>query len=270
MNIKNFLKQHPALHYAEDIQAICSPLGFLDIVYFSHIQIDKQGYLAGIGNVPDFFHLYFEKGYYNFDLHMAKPNQVEEYTVWDAVQRKKQSFELHQDFMLFNQGHTFSIVVHHAAGKDCYHFATRLGNEKMNGQYLQLLDSLKKFISFFKEKVTLDKELSKAYQLKIPLALNKGGYLVDTTINTVSFNEAITSNRSFSPIGNQYLTQRELECLSWFAKGKTIEETARILGITPRTVKAYMQQMKEKLDCVSQFQLGMHYGKHIQNLPTSS
>jgi DNA-binding CsgD family transcriptional regulator len=264
MRLERFLKLHPALNYAADLKAICAPLDLLDIVYFSHVHIDCQNNLSGLGIVPEFFELYFKKGYYNFDLHMSAPSHGEEYIIWDTVQRKQQSQSLHQDFMSFNQGHTFSIVVNHALGKECYHFATRLGNAKMNGEYLQLIDNLKKFILYFKEKIASHKELSLAYSLKMPLQMHQGGFITEETpLSIDEFNTSIQSNRLYTMDGDQYLTQREMECLSWSARGKTINETALLLDISARTVKAHMMAIKEKLGCVSQFQLGMYYSKLV-------
>jgi len=37
------------------------------------------------------------------------------------------------------------------------------------------------------------------------------------------------------------LTGREKEVMSWAARGKTVADTAQILGISPETVKKYMQ-----------------------------
>ncbi len=43
------------------------------------------------------------------------------------------------------------------------------------------------------------------------------------------------------------LTQRELECLHWSAEGKTYEDIAAILKITPRTVRFFLENARHKL-----------------------
>lgn len=58
------------------------------------------------------------------------------------------------------------------------------------------------------------------------------------------------------------VSQRELDCLHWLAKGKTQDQIALILGITLRTVKAHISNTKQKLNCYTQFQLGMAYFMH--------
>jgi len=43
------------------------------------------------------------------------------------------------------------------------------------------------------------------------------------------------------------LTQRELQCLAWMAKGKTMAEAAVLLRISPRTVRFHMDNARAKL-----------------------
>ncbi|MFA5952881.1 MAG: helix-turn-helix transcriptional regulator, partial [Hyphomicrobium sp.] len=43
------------------------------------------------------------------------------------------------------------------------------------------------------------------------------------------------------------LTQRERECLAWASRGKSMEATAMILGITPRAVKFHLDNARASL-----------------------
>lgn len=47
------------------------------------------------------------------------------------------------------------------------------------------------------------------------------------------------------------LSQRERQCLAWAARGKTIAETAVLVGVTPRTVAFHLENARRKLDAVS-------------------
>jgi len=50
------------------------------------------------------------------------------------------------------------------------------------------------------------------------------------------------------PAGSEpALSQREAECLGWAARGKTMSETAGILGVTTRTVVFHLENAREKL-----------------------
>lgn len=45
----------------------------------------------------------------------------------------------------------------------------------------------------------------------------------------------------------QDLTPRETLCLTWASLGRSMKDTAALLGITERTVRFYLDEAKEKL-----------------------
>jgi len=47
------------------------------------------------------------------------------------------------------------------------------------------------------------------------------------------------------------LTQRERECLAWAARGKSMEATGMILGVTPRAVKFHLDNARANLGAES-------------------
>ncbi len=51
-----------------------------------------------------------------------------------------------------------------------------------------------------------------------------------------------------------HLTMRELECLSWVARGKEATDIAIILNISSHTVRDYLKSARYKLDCVTSAQ----------------
>lgn len=47
------------------------------------------------------------------------------------------------------------------------------------------------------------------------------------------------------------LSQRELECLAWSARGKTMEDTAAIIGVKPRTVLFHLENARRRLNATT-------------------
>jgi LuxR family transcriptional regulator len=47
------------------------------------------------------------------------------------------------------------------------------------------------------------------------------------------------------------LAQREIECLEWVARGKTMEDVASILNLSRETVRVHLDRAREKLDAVN-------------------
>jgi DNA-binding CsgD family transcriptional regulator len=66
--------------------------------------------------------------------------------------------------------------------------------------------------------------------------------------NTVKI---ITHHRDFDVVS---LTKRETECLEWSARGKTIAETAIILGLAPTSVRHLLDDARQKLGAVTKAQ----------------
>ena len=54
--------------------------------------------------------------------------------------------------------------------------------------------------------------------------------------------------------GQVTLTEREIQCLSWTAAGKTSLEIAEILGLSEHTVNHYLNQVTRKLEAVNRTQ----------------
>lgn len=53
------------------------------------------------------------------------------------------------------------------------------------------------------------------------------------------------------PLVDPVLGHRERQCLAWAARGKTVSESALLLGISPRTVAFHLENAKRKLDATS-------------------
>jgi DNA-binding CsgD family transcriptional regulator len=253
---------HPSLVFANDLERICEPLQKIGIAYFSHVRINEQNLFSALGLQPEFVKLYLSKKYYNFDLHMAKLNLSEHYVLWDTIERTHESKELYSDFQDFGLGHSFSIVINRHGYKDCYHFSTQLGQTEMNQRYLNHLDLLKHFINYFTDKVKVHKELASAYNVTFKIDTTKGDYFTQNKliINNNDFREnTITERIYLEP--NLYITKREWECLYWLSQGKTLQQTANLLFVTERTIKAHINHIKEKFSCDNLFQLGILFEK---------
>ena len=60
------------------------------------------------------------------------------------------------------------------------------------------------------------------------------------------------------------LTKREIDCIRLLAIGKSAKEIACYLRISHRTAEGYINNIKYKLQCFKQFQLGYYFGKYLE------
>jgi DNA-binding CsgD family transcriptional regulator len=263
-DINDRLNKYPPLTHAEDLKQICKPLDTLGINYFSHVHVDKKNEFSAVGLKPEFVKLYFEKAYYNYDIHMAQKNTEQAYIIWDFLELTEQTKELDRDSQIFDCHHSFTIVQPVDNGNEYFHFATSAANTYANNNYLKNLSHLKRFILYFKEKIHEHKQLATSFQHKFKIIAENASFYTDTTIQTHNdeiFKQQVALNHVHVSDRGKYLTKREFECLYWLSKAKTIEAIAIILKITPRTVKAHIANIKDKLGCDNLFQLGTMYEK---------
>jgi DNA-binding CsgD family transcriptional regulator len=50
-----------------------------------------------------------------------------------------------------------------------------------------------------------------------------------------------------APVASNGLTEREAEILGWVARGKTNQEIAKLLVVSPHTVRKHLENVYEKL-----------------------
>lgn len=246
------IEKHPNLLHARDIKEVCTPLKQLGIVYFSHVVIDDKDRFSSIGMSPEFAKLYCEKKYYNHDIHQAKFSNQLPYIIWDNIPKDNKMADLYADFNDLSLGHTFTIIQHNNGHKHYYHFSAKLGNHGINSVYLQNFDFLKTFILYFSEQVNAEKHLKQAYDIKFSVEQPVENVICKTS------NLSLSINRTY--VGpHTYLTPREMECLHWLSQGMTLEDAAKKLSVTTRTMKAHIANIKNKLNCKNLFQLGIAY-----------
>ncbi len=59
----------------------------------------------------------------------------------------------------------------------------------------------------------------------------------------------VSENHSQSQSQSQFFTQREYDCMQHLLKGKTLKQTAFLLGLSPRTVEYYLNNIKRRFGC---------------------
>jgi DNA-binding CsgD family transcriptional regulator len=71
-------------------------------------------------------------------------------------------------------------------------------------------------------------------------------------LNIISLLIDNTASKDFAlPRPDIKLSERELQCLIWSARGKTYKDIAEILGVSFSTVKFYLDTARHKLNCIN-------------------
>jgi len=101
--------------------------------------------------------------------------------------------------------------------------------------------------------------LQQAFTIKEPIYDNCKN-VVGVTGVTIVYETSGTPDNTITVLNKQHdemcFNTKELAYISWLVKGKTAEEISMILNISKRTVERNLAQIRQKMHCQNQFQLG--------------
>lgn len=247
------LKNNIALIASAEVENICS--WFLkknNLNYFLYDRTYDDGHRFTLCNHSDWTNHYYQYDYQNigkFERHSSCYQNC--FVLWDWWTKDSHSHKIMKiSADSFDICHGLTLVKCGSNYFDTFNFATNKNNFFINEFYLSNIDLFENFSLYFLEQ-------SKSLIRKA----NKDLYFVeyknidfysehpDTLLNTGKLNLLNLYNK---PI----LSYRELNCVNWLLKGKTVSEVAMILDISTRTAEKHLISIKEKLNCRTMFQLG--------------
>lgn len=264
------IQAHPSVLNADCLRAICKPLNKLNISYFSHVNIDKEGQFSALTNNPEFHTHYLENSYYHADIHLSELGQSSKLIIWDALGFDGISQKMDDDAEAFNIRHTFTIVEKNSFGDNYYHFSTHIRDGSFNQIYLSNLDLLNMFIKHFNSTIGQSKELSKAYDIKFTIDQNEAAYSIgefqhleiirSDFMREISLNSAVEmetrrifKNSTFLIHKDTHravsLSKQQTRCLLLLMQGFTATETANQMNLSHRTINHYLENLRDKLGC---------------------
>lgn len=236
---------HPFAKYCQDIKALSSPLSKIGIDYFSFTRVYKTGQRVALLSDPRAFEYNHKNNNYLKCINETHPDnyQPNEIMLWTALPNQ----ELYAGARsAFGAKHGIYLSEKKEEYYDCFGFATCHKNEIIINSYFNNLENLKKYISYFhQEAAPLIKE---AFQKKhiMPFGHNM-------PISRY-FSEEL--ERKFSNKNINYkFSRRQLECIDLLIKGFTAKEIANHLHLSFRTVEAYIELLKKKLNCKNKTEL---------------
>ncbi|MBX9702988.1 MAG: helix-turn-helix transcriptional regulator [Silvanigrellaceae bacterium] len=247
----------------EQFNSICSPLfDHLGIKYFRYTRTFDDGSYFSLGSNLSYMQYYFqniqslgevfgpliasapETSYYSF-LWPESLNASLKYE--DSIFPILQEFNIWNGVTLYKRAKDFT---------ESWNFAGNKEDNNLKQLYLNNLPLLKNFTKYFIEKATdlIDcSDIQKLAFFKSPVTYNSPLDILSNKEKANSFLEA-TKREQFYVTGKNkcvIISNRELDCLRLFARGRTMKEIAKNLNLSPRTAECYINNIKLKT--------GIHY-----------
>lgn len=215
-------------------------------------------------------------------------NKFGNHVLWDAIERSGKTAKMHQEAAHFGLQHTFTIIKKSKNGTDYYHFGNNDSSQMINLVYLSNFELLERFILYFKEQVNGSKELLQAYSIQFQISNHAKGYetapdrkyiitpnkkksfIKDTQLNNTNpYNPMALFNERLTLIHKDHgqvvvLPPQKTNTLLLLMTGHSIKKIAIILGLSPRTVEHYVENLRDVLGCQNSKELIAFYQNQIK------
>lgn len=247
------LRRHPTLLRVHDLNDLCKPLAHLEITTFSHLKVSQGNQLAVLCNHPRSLANYVQKKYYEADPCVnikLESTDIGQYLVWDAVECRGKTAEMLADSASLDYRHVFTIIKKEADVSHFYHFGTHKINPSIHLMYINNLDLLDRFITYFNTQVNQSKTLLNAYDIVLnanqktsSVALGEKNTLLDNFQDRRKM-----CLQGMLPKDIPHLTLRETQCIQLLVNKMTAKEIAKKVGLSYRSIEDRINVLKDKFD----------------------
>jgi len=261
------LIKHIYLIQQEDIDKLCQPIKDLGINYFLYIKAFNDGTRTQLTNNLAWSEHFYKNNYYLMgEFDDPQRTYCPGLFLWSTLPCQ----QIYQDIRNhFSIDHGVTLVEKINDGYEFFHYGAHLNNYKIINFYLNNFDYLKRFNLYFKDRGANLIKLAENLRVQIPT--RECAELINLD-NFLSLQDSYQNFIAQTPIkryyldhigSDTYLTQREVECLYWLAKGNSSKEIARSLQISERTVEEHLLHIKAKIGCNKNSQLVYLLTKHL-------
>lgn len=263
---EDFFRSHITFTSVSEITEIAKPLSRLGFTYFTFDRHYSDNSRICLTNSGKWIEHYWRSGLYKEAVFEKDPmNFFNGYVFWNWLNREPiYSSAAEHDI---DHGITFTEV--NEKYSDFYHFGTCRQNPMSHEHIMQLMSAIHRFIAHFKQKTSkliskaaAEKELFPVYggerKLIKPTDLN-------TQINQGNLSEFLKSTEITKlflgeKFNHRYLTRKEIYVVSSLLENGTLQTASESIGLSRNTFDFHINNIKNKLECKTLFQLGCKIG----------
>jgi len=166
----------------------------------------------------------------------------------------------------FNIDHGILVIDKQPTLTEIALFASTRENYNVINFYLNNLDVLKRFIYYFKDTCSNLIQMAEPDRAILPKCLSNHGreFEINSHLSLRRHSDTYLAFRRKTPISRyylkntsnlRYLTQKELDCISYLVQGKSAKEIANILDMAPKTAEMHLANIRHKLNAPNKSEL---------------
>ncbi len=246
------LNDHIIWRLAQDVRQICEPLfSKLGITYMDYARFYRKDHsVLIICSDPAYVDFFL-----NHKIYKGGPvGKINEgFHLWNEY--------IDKNFLgvvknTFQHSHGLTVLKSFKDYDEIVNFAALGYNERIYDFYLNHQEMINKFIRYFQEQATDIIELSKKHRFDFSNQVRESNISGESDYKELEkqlftkYNYVYLSDDNFIK-----LSKREAECLIYLKQGFRSKEIAKILEISYRTVEAYCDTLRQKMNCKSRLEL---------------
>lgn len=263
---ENFFRSHITFTSVNAITEIAQPLSRLGLTYFTFDRHYSDNSRICLTNSGKWIEHYWRSGLYTEAVFEKDPmNFFNGYVFWDWLNREP----IYSAAAEHDIDHGITLTEVHEQYSDFYHFGTSRQSPISHENIMRIMNAIHRFIAHFKQKTSkliskaaAEKDLFPVYggerQLITPSDLN-------AQINQGNLSEFLRSTEITKlflgeEFNHRYLTRKEIYVLSALIEKGTLQTASESIGLSRNTFDFHINNIKNKLECNTLFQLGCKIG----------
>lgn len=251
--MEKFSSQHPFIKASKELQELCRPLYDLAIPMFNYFKILSNGQRINIASNPQWVVDYYDKKLYQSSQFEAKPKQYQHGVMLWSSTMGSEVLLYRRDY--YNSDYGLTLVHPCVDGCEFYFFSGSPTNAQLQMRMLNHLELLEHFILFFKEQFhsQLKPLQTLTHYPAYPQPANEQQALHWSPAQQQAFLTQTPINR----LDTEYarFSTRQTQVIKCLLQHQTAADIAMTLKLSRRTVEAYIEEIKNKLNCNTKSEL---------------
>lgn len=258
MGIFDDMIEKTSLRYHNKIKKNCEPLAtHFSVKHFSYSKITDGGNFTCLSNYPAWIEYYFHENFYFMQPHFRHPSFYQSGIIL-ANFTKDDNYRSMMEIAKnkFSVNFCLGIVQKNYHNVEIFGFDLSVTSSSLENILINELALLKMFIKKFKEEnISL---LNKLDDTAVDIKKILGSIFSTPSIPlsyTMSNRQACLKEMGLGFNTYEALSSRELEVMSYLLHGGSAHYIANQLHLSKRTIEHYIENIKNKLQCQSKFDL---------------
>ena len=257
VSINNHNYEKTSIHkLTKNVIEIIEPLKKIGIIYFSYAEIIDSRYFRGLVSNDDIARAFIKDNGLQKEISLS-PSKILKPGFYPSsslinITKSKMIKDYYEERLQISG--TTDVII---AIKDQRNIRKVYAFGLLNSQYINC-DYLEMFISYFDDKAY--DLINQSDKIKIPREVREYCFLLDPSCEKFICTSKQTEEEFLNNINAKYykikklqekyfLSHREKQCLELILQNKLIKEIAYSLHLSVRTIEAYINNLKRKLDC---------------------